>query len=214
MRVETHGPKGGQRAEDEPATIDWKIIKGLPEQYWDQLVEYSDSDKAVGEHTRDPRRFGSREAIQGWMEKGRNVYTVTDPAEQKLLGLLWFGEDQMPMKGFTYTEEINPADYPVTHALRIYGDLRKKKQTEDVFRTGLAMFQMNAMVQKNDGGIWIETSNPIIEHSYTKLGFRKITKTNEQEKFLMVANRNGLHDLTGVNIQPYMIKNPLRRPFK
>lgn len=94
-----------------------RIIEGITEEQMTQLLYYSQTDPGIERFTSDKGRFGSPEAYDAWLQKGRSIFTLTNE-EGSLLGIVWLGEEVMPKRNFI--RDFNAGDYGITFAIRIY----------------------------------------------------------------------------------------------
>lgn len=169
------------------------LNEGLTGLQVDELVQYSNLDPIIARFTSDPKRFGTLTAFREWRQKGRTVYSLSDPSEQSLLGIVWFGEEPLPTGA--YTVEIDAFRYRITTAFRLYGSVRGQglahavlKATFDEFFSSLAYSEIP------NKGIWGETStdNISVRRAYQKFGLIPITMPNEFGKIL-IAESNGVY---------------------
>lgn len=122
---------------------EYKIIKGLPEKFHDQLIAYTNAPEEYEvREDGDGERFCNKEALNEWLKKGRTCYVVTDPEEKELLGLYWFGKKELP-ENFTYTEKLDPKKYGYTNALRLYGRLRGIGLGRQIYNEVTRMFMQS-----------------------------------------------------------------------
>lgn len=147
-----------------------EIKEGLSEKNIDQLIEYANSDKAVGRFTSDPKRFKDRESYKNWLAKGRKIYSFVDK-KGNLMGVSWFGKEG---DGFTF-------------ALRIYGEARGKGYGYGFLRETMNRFMKLDEYQKAENKEWwLETSQDNIAaiKIYEKLGFELEGEGTSPEKLI------------------------------
>lgn len=169
------------------------LNEGLTRPQVDELVQYSNLDPIIVRFTSDPKRFGTLTAFREWRQKGRTVYSLSDPSEQSLLGIVWFGEEPLPTRA--YTVEIDAFCYGITTAFRLYGSVRGQGLAHAVLEATFdEVFSSLAYSEIPNKGIWGETStdNTPIRRAYQKFGFIPITMPNEFGKIL-IAESNGVY---------------------
>jgi hypothetical protein len=144
-----------------------KFKKGIEDKQIDQLIEYSLTDEAVGKFTHDKERFGSREAFDEWLKKGREITVMTNN-NGDLLGIFWDGTKEMPSGDKKYNK---------TFGIRIYGEARGK---------GLSLGFMQKCIKEK--GYWLETNdkNVVAKKLYAKFGFKQVGGPDEKDEIVMV----------------------------
>ena len=125
-----------------------------------------------------------------WKEKKRNVYILTD-VNQNLLGFIWLGKSDLPSER-SFTENIDPNDYGITFAIRVYEPVRGKnialRFMEDVVKRFKESDVYSSVSKK---GMWLEVSldNKVAIRVYEKYGFKRITEPDEKGKVLMILDK-------------------------
>lgn len=171
---------------------EYPFQEGITEEQILQLIDYSCNDPLIQRFTSDGRRFGSREAFDRWLMKGRTVYTLrtTDLA---LAGIVWFGQEPLPTR--EYLMQIDPSCYGITLAMRLYAEARGKGIAEAVVHTGMTLY-MNSEAYSyiNNNSFWFETSadNNPVRKIFTRMGFFQITNPDQSEKILMTGNEGAI----------------------
>ena len=144
----------------------------------DQLVEYSKTDPEVIKFTSDPKRFKDSETAKKWL-KNVSVYTLTDG--KNLMGIAWFHILPIPERKFTI--KLNPNDFSLTYAIRIYGEARGK---------GLGVkFMKDAFDDYKPKNLWGQISSeniPSIKLA-EKFGFKKVSEPDQRGKIIMVLHK-------------------------
>ena len=155
--------------------MDFKFKKGISEFQIKQLVKYAQTDPEVIKFTSDPTRFKDIETAKKWL-KNVTVYTLTN--DYDLLGIIWFHVLPLPKREFTTI--VNPSDYPITFAIRLYGQARGKGFSFDFMRRAFDDFGKQ--------NVWIETSvdNFPTIHISQKFGFKQISQPDERGKIIMI----------------------------
>ena len=154
----------------------YKFKKGITDKQINQLIEYSKTDPAVLKFTSDPKRFKNKESAKKWLE-GVTPYTLSD-SSGNILGITWFHEKSLPKRVFS--ENLNSNDFPLTFAIRIYGEARGKGHSYDFMKKSFEEFK--------SGNVWVETSfdnYPTIKLA-EKFGFRKVSEPDERGKIIMI----------------------------
>ncbi|MCL1892384.1 MAG: hypothetical protein FWF97_03820 [Alphaproteobacteria bacterium] len=138
----------------------------------------------------DPARFGTIEALNAWLLKGRTCFTLTDAGQSRLLGLYWFGKLEMPgVNEMQYDAPLNPAKYQHTYSLRLYAPLRGTGQGREIFAEILRRY-MNGSHYDNTG-LWGST-----QHAGT----------------IKVSENVGMHQMTTPKIDARFRSNPMDNP--
>lgn len=156
--------------------MEYKFKKGITSTQIDQLVEYSKTDPAVLKFTSDPIRFKDKKSATKWLE-GVTPYTLSDNTGN-LLGITWFHEKPLPERVFS--ENLSSSDFPLTFAIRIYGEARGKGMGFD--------FMKKSFEEYKPENVWIETSFdniPTIKLA-EKFGFEKVSEPDERGKIIMI----------------------------
>ncbi|MBI3577260.1 hypothetical protein HY086_04445 [Candidatus Gottesmanbacteria bacterium] len=169
----------------------------LPPHIVEQLVQFStsESDAQLNHFTSDALRFGSRDAVDKWLKKGRTIYILTEPQGQILYGILWFGQELMPKE--QYTEILNTPEYVFTYAKRLYGTARGRGISytfmKEAYRDFMRLPQYKNQIGK---GFWLTTSadNDRVLAIDRKFGFRVVSKANSDNKVVAVASFFGIMD--------------------
>lgn len=99
------------------------VSQGITEAQVEQLIRFSNTDIEIRKFTSDSTRFLNREKFNKWRTGGKSIYTLSNDTGE-LFGIVWFGEGAMPTKEFT--ETIDPKEWGITFAIRMYGDAREK----------------------------------------------------------------------------------------
>lgn len=168
------------------------VNKGITEALINEVIWYANTDSEIKKFTSDFKRFKDRESSRNWLKKGRIIYTLT--SGERLLGLIWLGEEIMPSDG-QFIRDINEQEYGVTFAIRIYGEARGKHLASKFINIVLNAFVKSADFNKfKKKGIWLEASadNAAAVKVYTRIGFRLVTKADENNKILIVLPFDGL----------------------
>lgn len=156
--------------------MDYKFKKGITAKQIDQLVQYSKTDPTIQKFTSDPVRFKDKKSAKQWLA-GVIPYTLSDQGGN-LLGLTWFHKKLLPER--KYTEKLDSTRFPLTFAIRIYGEARGKGYATEFMKKSFEDFK--------PGNVWAETSFdnfPTIKLS-EKFGFRKVTEPDERGKIIMI----------------------------
>ena len=181
-----------QSGEEHTHSQKWTMLEGLPQQYWQQLIEYTISDPDIAKYTSDLQRFATQEQIEKWVQGERAIYTITDLTKQTLLGVVWFSPKILPAHEFELLEHIEASKYPVTQGRRVYGSLRGTGNSTEVFVEAIQKYLQDPKNLNAQGGFWTETSNPKIISANTKLGYREASKPNQQGKVLLLGEREAI----------------------
>lgn len=158
------------------------VKKGISESQIDQLIHFANTDPIVQKFTSDARRFKDRESFNQWKKPHTHFYTLTD-TDNNLMGLIWF--ESLPLPEYTPGEEhinVDPQDYTVTFAIRLYEKARGKGLSVQFTQAALLDFRTD------DIGIWLATSpdNTPAIRSYENAGFRKIGLRTDGQKMIMI----------------------------
>lgn len=165
----------------------------LPEHFIDQLVIYSHDpkDTALNQYTGDTVRFASKEKIvEKWLPRGRTIYTLSDPENRILYGIRWLGVEDMPERD-DFTEDINPAEYKFTGAIRLYGAARSiglsKPYSKETYRH---FFTTQDYRRVAGTGMWAINSvgNDVIFSTDKEIGLRVVTRPDNKGKVLKVVS--------------------------
>lgn len=161
---------------------------GLEDSLVAELIKYSTSDPLILKNTSDAKRFENRESYLQWRKKNRTIYSLTNEDRSKLLGVVWFGKETIPLSRFELNEEINPTDYEITIAKRLYDETRGVKIAKVMMKIAFSQY-LQHQVQNQRAGFWSETSsdNEINIEVNQSFGFRIVSKPNKSSKILMVA---------------------------
>ena len=161
---------------------------GLEDNLIAELIKYSTSDPLISKNTSDAKRFENRESYLQWRKKNRTIYSLTNEDHSKLLGIVWFGKEAIPLSRFELDEEINPTDYEITIAKRLYDKARGREIAKVMMKIAFSQY-LQHQVQNQRAGFWSETSsdNEINVKVNQSLGFRIVSKPNKSNKILMVA---------------------------
>lgn len=155
------------------------IKEGISKKQISDLISYSNKDTLIQYTTSDNTRFKDRIAFNRWLEKGRDVYVMSDKKE-KLFGIIWFGKKPIP-KDANFTKVFNKDLYSVTFAIRIYENARGK---------GLSIPFMKAAFRKHNNPkyVWLKTDekNQIAIRVYEKFGFEKVSTADENGRIIMI----------------------------
>ncbi len=157
----------------------YKFKKGITDPQIDQLVEYSKTDPTIIKFTSDPIRFKDKITANQWLANVV-IYTLSDQ-DGNLVGITWFDPKALPKREFTV--KINPADFPLTFAIRIYGEARGKGQSTD--------FMKKSFEDYKPGNVWIETSfdNIPTQKLAEKFGFKQVSDPDQRGKIIMIITR-------------------------
>lgn len=167
--------------------LDFIIKEGLTPKQIKQLLEYSTTDKEVRSQTSDTKRFKDRNTYEEWIKKRRIIYSMTDK-NGNLLGIIWYGAQTFPQAA-DLLEELDTTKYGITFAIRIYEKARGKKLAVPFMQTAWQMFQQTQEYQNAESkGVWLETNtnNAAAVNSYTKFGYRQVTRPNEHGRIIMI----------------------------
>lgn len=156
-----------------------KITKGITEGQIDQLLSYTHSDQVVQKFTSDPTRFKNRSSAINWLSNV-SVYTLADK-DGNLVGITWFHQKALPKRKFS--ENLASIDFPLTFAIRIYGQARGKGMAYSFMKKSFEDFK--------PGSVWIETSFdniPVVKIA-EKFGFKKVSEPDERGKIIMILDK-------------------------
>jgi ribosomal protein S18 acetylase RimI-like enzyme len=165
---------------------------GMSDSQVEQLIHYATEDEAVKKFTSDPARFSDKESFRTWLQQGRVIYSLSDPAGN-LAGVIWFGAKVMPQK--TFLDSFREDYYGVTFSIRLYGDWRGKHLAGRFSTMAFAeYFRSPEYAQEPQKGIWLETSEDNIPAvvAYENFGFRRISEPDEHNKILMIGDIHSL----------------------
>lgn len=151
----------------------------------EELIYFSNHDPEVIKDTSDFKRFADKEAFERWRAKGRALYILSNN-EGRLKGIFWVGLKLIPEKEFT--KLVQPQDFGITVAMRIYGDVRAKGVGQPFAEASLREYFKQRKDDMN--GFWLEASgdNLAIQRIFGKLGFEVATKEDINKKILMVCS--------------------------
>lgn len=169
----------------------FQLFCGITEPQIGQLLEFAKTDPLVLKNTDDVERFKDREAFSRWRAKDRTIYVVTDEA-QNLKGIIWFGPSPLPERN--YTSALNPEEYKISLAMRLYGDdIRGQHLSNQFFLPAMRHYIQN-FPEENMSGMWLKTSasNFAAQGAAIKAGFKTVTAPNEKGKIIMVASVDDL----------------------
>lgn len=164
--------------------MDFKISEGITLSQIQDLIYYSREDSLIKQTTTDSKRFKDKKTANLWL-KNRNVYTLSD--EEKLYGILWFGDKEMP--DANYPADFNPKKYGITFGIRIYDKARGKGFSQKLYTEGIDLYKQTEDYKKIlNKKIWLSTNanNYIAVSLYKKIGFKEITRDLKRGKILMV----------------------------
>ena len=160
--------------------MQYKFKKGITDTQIDQLVKYSQTDPTILKFTSDPTRFKDKTSASKWINNVV-VHTLSD-RDGNLIGIAWFHQKTLPTDR-DFTEKFNPEDFPLTFAIRIYGETRGKGLSADFMRKSFDSFK--------PGNVWIETSFnniPTVKLA-EKFGFKQVSKPNQRGKIILIRNQ-------------------------
>lgn len=158
--------------------MQYKFKKGVTDKQIDQLVEYSQSDSTIQKFTSDPVRFKDKKSATRWLASVF-PYTLSDK-DGNILGLTWFHKKDLPERVFS--EKLNSNDFPLTFAIRIYGEARGKGYA--------TVFMKKSFEDYKPESVWVETSFdniPTIKLA-EKFSFKKVTEPDERGKIIMIKD--------------------------
>lgn len=156
--------------------MQYKFKKGITDSQINQLIEYSKTDSVILKFTSDPIRFKNKKSALKWFNHV-TAYTLVDK-NNSLIGLTWFHEKPLPER--VYSENLNPNDFPLTFAIRVYGNARGQGLSYDFMKRSFDEFKPES--------IWIETSYnniPTIKLA-KKLDFEKVTESDKRGKIILI----------------------------
>ena len=161
------------------------FAEGITSFQINQLIHYSRQDLHVRHFTSDAKRFSGTEEYYDWLKKGKAIYTLSN-TKGDLSGIIWFAARSVPEANFT--EDLNPSDYFLTFAIRMYSSVRGKGLGGDFINTALKKFKDRFMTE--DLAIWLEVSedNAPAINLYNRVGFKKVTQPNNKGKVIMINN--------------------------
>lgn len=158
------------------------IFKSINEVQTDELFYFAQNDPLVKRNTSDSERFNNRSLFREWL-KEKTIYTLSDQAQSSLGGIIWLEKKEIPARS-----NLDPKDYEMTIAMRVYGQLRGHHLALPFGQAALKDFLQDSVNSKLRG-IWLQTSfdNEPLKKTFSQLGFEKIGEQNERGKILMVA---------------------------
>lgn len=130
------------------------VVKGINENYINQLIDFTNSDYEVQTFTHDKERFSNKNRIKDWLKSNKKIYILTN-SQQKLLGIIWFTRNKYEGSSWTF-------------AIRLYKPARGK---------GLAPTFMKIVFDdfdpKKKTSVWLSTDlkNRPAAMLYQKFGF-------------------------------------------
>ena len=172
--------------------MQYKFKKGITDSQLDQLVEYSKSDPVILKFTSDHIRFKDKTSAMKWISSV-DVYTLTEKAGN-LVGITWFHKKLLPSDR-DFTIKLDPTDFPITFAIRIYGEARGKGLSEDFMKKSFEKFfsrpRRSRALDLRGLNVWIETSFdniPTIKLA-EKFGFVKASNPDQRRKIIMIRTQ-------------------------
>ncbi len=166
---------------------DLQIKEGITDSQIDQLVKYANNDKQVKDLTSDYRRFQTREMADKWFDEVKPiVYTLVDH-QNNLKGIIWF--DDLAILEDEYTINLNPKEYQLTFAIRLYDDARGKGLAQDFFKNCFSLLKETHFYKNlKFKGLWLSTKPENLGASrlYQKLGFIQVNNPEKIDRVLMI----------------------------
>jgi hypothetical protein len=176
----------------------YHLVTGITPDQVEELLSNTRTDPYFKSHTsdlmvdgREQGRFSSKEKFDHWRLKrgGRQIYSLLDE-ENKLAGILWFGQEPLNLKDYDPTNlSFDPSLYGLTWGFRIYGDSRGTglaapfaKQAHDHFLTS------PGYLQSSSPGLWLETDvdNQGTQVTGKKLGYSVVAKSRSGDRLIMI----------------------------
>ncbi len=174
--------------------LTYVIQDGITQDQINQLIAYTQDkdDIGIAQNTSDWKcgagRFASKENFNNWLKKGRSVFTLVSNTG-KLVGIVWFGTEDIPTKGNTFIPDFDPKLYGITYAIRLYDEARGKGLAIPYTRAALTRFRSTQEYASTPNqGVWLETNadNVPAISAYEKLGCHKVSRTTANGRILMV----------------------------
>lgn len=167
----------------------FKVVEGITDSQKGQLISYTWSDSDIRRFTSDAERFSSLKTFVEWREKRRKIYVLTNE-EDELLGIIWFGEEQIPVE-----YKVDYKEYGVTFAVRVYGEAKGRGLTNQFMEDAFNLFESRKKYQDiQNKGVWLEVSagNAVAIRAYERFGFWPVDGSDKKGKIIMV--RPGRND--------------------
>jgi ribosomal protein S18 acetylase RimI-like enzyme len=156
--------------------MELKITEGITPSQIQDLIGYSNNDELILQTTKDKSRFANEKTVKAWLAKERKIYCLVNKTN-KLLGIIWFGEEKMPTGAMG-----------ITFAIRIYADARGKGNAKPFMKEAFARFKNSPEYEKSESKIfWLETNsdNNAAIASYKSFGFKEVKFKNKFGRILM-----------------------------
>jgi len=163
----------------------------------EQIVSLTNNpdDELIRANTRDEVRFGSVEAVNEWLAKGREIMVLTysdDDGEDLIAALAWYGPSDPPSELRTEDSEVKHFDIanPITTAFRIYPPFRG-----NIRRLGHDFFKnmLSAIVDEDTSRTaWAETDrdNKAMQHIFDTTGMKRMGINPENDRFIYAVADN------------------------
>lgn len=154
--------------------MELNVVPEITDPQINQLIEYTNSDPDIRKFTSDLKRFPDRASFENW-SKDKSLYTLSDGSEN-LFGFIWFEKKQIPIDE---SQSIDPKEYQITIAVRIYGKIRGKGYFKKFLEKALEDF-------KDSNKFWVSIAKENIASykAFKKFGFKEIR--NSSDRILMI----------------------------
>lgn len=166
-----------------------RVVGGITDFQRNQLISYTWNDPDIRRFTSDAERFSSLKAFDEWRKKRRKIYVLTNE-EDELLGITWFGEEQIPVD--YKVDDVDYKEYGITFAVRVYGEARGRGLTNQFMEDTFNLFESRREYQDiQNKGVWLEVSagNAVAIRAYERFGFRPVDGSDKKGKIIMVRPR-------------------------
>ena len=175
----------GDKKEDKIEDV-LRITKQLTDSQILFLIQKAKTDRKVKRFTHDPTRFTTIEEFRSW-EKNKELYGMAD-SKGGLYGIIWFEKMKLP-DNKTFSAPINPTDYGITFAIRLYDKARGQGLTRKFMGAAFSdLLRQPFYVDEEHKGIWLSTShdNTPAVTGYQHFGFKQVTNKNSEGKISMI----------------------------
>lgn len=163
------------------------VCEGLSKRQVNELIKFTNADPLILATTKDTERFKDKATFNMWLKKNRKIYSLTD-ANKKLLGIIWFGNKNMP-KNIHYSTSLDINKFTITFAIRIYGNARGKGFAKNFIKKTWEQYKETDEYKTNPNkGIWLETNinNFAAVKAYKRVGFVLVSKPDSKGQVLMI----------------------------
>lgn len=177
----------GSKKEDKIKEI-LQITKKLTDSQIEQIIRHANEDIDVINNTHDGIRFSTVEAFRKW-QQGKELYGMTGESN-KLLGFIWFEKMKLP-DNETFSAPVNPTDYGITFAIRLYDKARGQGLTRKFMDAAFSdLLRQPFYMNEEHKGIWLSTSHDNVPATkgYQHFGFKQISEPNKMGKIFMLYN--------------------------